>query len=165
MLSDGYELVKTLMFFVVMAIILKASVVEAFKIPSSSMVPTLEIGDHILVVKFSYGTRIPFTDHVVKALGLREPRRGDVVVFRYPGNECEDYIKRIIGLPGDTVEVRNRRVFINGEHFVADGVDAELLQQLANQRSLSAEQISGIASNSALWAVWHDWYEQGWFLN
>lgn len=55
-------------------------------------------------------------------------------------------------------------VFINGEHFVADGVDAEVLQQLANQRALSAEEIGTIAKDSELWAVWHDWYEQGWFL-
>lgn len=109
------ENVYSLALAFVLALVIRTFVVQAFKIPSGSMLPTLQIGDHILVVKFSYGTRIPFTDHVVQALGLREPRRGDVVVFRYPGNECEDYIKRIIGLPGDVVEVRNRRVFVNGE--------------------------------------------------
>ncbi|MFN7956225.1 MAG: signal peptidase I [bacterium] len=109
------ENVYSLALAFLLALVIRTFIVQAFKIPSGSMLPTLQIGDHILVVKFSYGTRIPFTDHVIQALGLRDPQRGDIVVFRFPQNECEDYIKRIIGLPGDTIEVRNRRVFVNGE--------------------------------------------------
>ncbi len=109
------ENVYSLALAFLLALVIRTFIVQAFKIPSGSMLPTLQIGDHILVLKFAYGTRVPFTDHVIQALGLREPQRGDIVVFRYPRDECEDYIKRIIGLPGDTIEVRNRRVFINGE--------------------------------------------------
>lgn len=94
----------------------RSIVVEPFQIPSGSMVPTLAIGDFILVSKFTYGLRIPFTDIEVVPLG--EPERGDVVVFLYPpdlrSGTKTDYIKRIVGLPGDTVEVRDDVVYING---------------------------------------------------
>ena len=117
-LSDGYELVKTLMFFVVMAIVLKASVVEAFKIPSSSMVPTLEIGDHILVNKLSYGFRLPMMTETV--LDYRVPERGDVVVFTLPEDAGTNIIKRVIGLPGDTIQVKGMKLYINGEVYDKD---------------------------------------------
>ena len=117
-LSDGYELVKTLMFFVVMAIILKASVVEAFKIPSSSMVPTLEIGDHILVNKLSYGFRLPLMTETV--FDYRIPERGDVVVFTLPEDSGTNIIKRVIGVPGDTIQVKGMKLYINGQVFDKD---------------------------------------------
>jgi len=88
-------------------------VIEAFKIPSSSMYPTLEIGDHIFVNKFLYGLHIPYTN--IKLLELRGPRRGEVIVFTYPCNEDRDYIKRVVALAGDTVEVRCNVVFVNGK--------------------------------------------------
>ncbi len=97
---------------VAIALLLRAFVVEAFQIPSGSMIPTLEIGDHIFVSKFSYGLSIPFTNK--KILRLSEPKRGDVVVFKYPLSVDIDYIKRVVGLPGDTVEVRRNEIFING---------------------------------------------------
>jgi signal peptidase I len=98
---------------VAIALLLRAFVVEAFQIPSGSMIPTLEVGDHIFVSKFSYGLGIPFTDK--KILELRQPERGDVIVFKYPLEPGIDYIKRVVGLPGDVIEVRQHEVFINGQ--------------------------------------------------
>jgi signal peptidase I len=96
--------------------VIRSIIVEPFQIPSGSMVPTLAIGDFILVSKFSYGLRVPFTD--IELLPLGEPERGDVMVFLYPPHLREgiktDYIKRIVGLPGDTIEVRDDVVYVNG---------------------------------------------------
>ena len=102
-------------FFPVLAIVLglRSFVAEPFRIPSSSMMPSLLIGDFILVNKFAYGLRLPITN--TKFLPLGEPRRGDVVVFRPPHHPDEDWIKRIIGLPGDTVAYRDNTVYINGQ--------------------------------------------------
>ena len=92
--------------------VVRSAIAEPFRIPSGSMVPTLEIGDHIIVSKFSYGLRVPFTDIEVMPLG--EPERGDIIVFKYPPDPKLDYIKRVIGIPGDTVEVRDNVIFLNG---------------------------------------------------
>ncbi len=90
---------------------LRSFVVEPFKIPSGSMIPTLVVGDLILVNKFIYGIRLPVIDK--KIIDVSQPKRGDVMVFRYPKDPSLDYIKRIVGLPGDTVEYRNKRLYIN----------------------------------------------------
>lgn len=95
------------------ALTLRAFVVEAFKIPSGSMIPTLSIGDHIFVNKFSYGLRVPFTK--ARITEVKTPQRGDVIVFMYPLNESESYIKRVIGLPGDRIAIRDKTMLINGE--------------------------------------------------
>ena len=102
-------------FFPVLAavLVLRSFVAEPFRIPSASMVPTLEVGDFILVNKYAYGLRLPVVDRKVIALGA--PQRGDVVVFRYPPDPSQDFIKRVVGLPGDEVEYRERAIFINGE--------------------------------------------------
>src|SRR3954467_11083638 len=96
---------------VAVALLLRAFVVEAFQIPSGSMIPTLAVGDHIFVSKFSYGLVVPFSNK--KILELRQPSRGDVIVFKYPQDPSIDYIKRVVGLPGETVELRHNEVFIN----------------------------------------------------
>lgn len=95
------------------ALLLRAFVVEAFQIPSGSMIPTLEVGDHIFVSKFAYAVGIPFTNTKLAEFG--KPKRGDVIVFKYPPDQSVDYIKRVIGLPGETVEVRRNEVFIDGQ--------------------------------------------------
>jgi len=100
---------------IAVALLLRAFVVEAFQIPSGSMIPTLEVGDHIFVSKFSYGFSIPFTDQ--KILKYAIPHRGDVIVFKKPGETDTDYIKRVIGLPGDTVEMRQGQLYINGNEI------------------------------------------------
>ncbi|MBU0655525.1 MAG: signal peptidase I [Gammaproteobacteria bacterium] len=93
-------------------LLLRSFVIEPFRIPSGSMLPTLEIGDFILVNKFAYGLRLPVLHD--KILEVGEPQRGDVVVFRYPENPKVDYIKRLIGVPGDVVEWNNKTLRVNG---------------------------------------------------
>ena len=101
-------------FPVLLAILLfRSFVAEPFKIPSGSMMPTLLVGDFILVNKFAYGLRLPVLNK--KILEVGEPQRGDVFVFRYPENPKEDYIKRVIGLPGDEITYRNKILYVNGK--------------------------------------------------
>ena len=96
---------------------LRSFLVEPFKIPSGSMVPTLLVGDFILVNKFTYGIRLPVINR--KIVEMNSPQRGDVMVFRYPEDPSLDYIKRVVGLPGDKVAYQNKRLFINGEEVKA----------------------------------------------
>jgi signal peptidase I len=103
---------------VAIALLLRAFVVEAFQIPSGSMIPTLEVGDHIFVAKFSYGLGVPFTDKKIFEYAL--PQRGDVIVFKYPLDHSTDYIKRVVGLPGDRLELRHNEVFINDRPMPRD---------------------------------------------
>jgi signal peptidase I len=102
-------------FFPVILIVflLRSFLVEPFKIPSSSMVPTLLVGDFILVNKFTYGIRLPVINR--KIVELNSPKRGDVMVFRFPEDPSLDYIKRVVAIPGDRVEYRNKRLSINGQ--------------------------------------------------
>jgi signal peptidase I len=97
---------------ILVVFLLRSFLVEPFKIPSGSMLPTLLVGDFILVNKYTYGIRLPVIN--VKVLDVNEPRRGEVMVFRYPVNPSLDYIKRVVGLPGDEVVYRNKRLTING---------------------------------------------------
>jgi signal peptidase I len=101
-------------FFPVILIVflLRSFLVEPFKIPSGSMVPTLVVGDFILVNKFAYGIRIPLINK--KIIGIGEPTRGDVMVFRFPEDTSLDYIKRVVGVPGDRIVYANKKLFING---------------------------------------------------
>lgn len=98
---------------ILLVFILRSFIVEPFSIPSGSMIPTLRVGDLILVNKFSYGVRLPIIHTKVASTGL--PERGDVAVFRYPPDERVDYIKRVIGLPGDVVRYENKRIFVNDQ--------------------------------------------------
>ena len=110
--STTRDYVESIGAAILIALALRAFVIEAFKIPSSSMYPTLEIGDHIFVNKFIYGLRIPYTS--TKLFELRGPKRGEVIVFMMPCNTERDYIKRVVATAGDTVEVRCNTVYING---------------------------------------------------
>ncbi|SNB45763.1 signal peptidase I [Geobacter sp. DSM 9736] len=110
------EYAESIIIAVLLALVIRTFVVQAFKIPSGSMEDTLAIGDHILVSKFIYGTEIPFTNK--KVLKIRDPRRGDVIVFEYPEDPSKDFIKRVVGTPGDVVEGRNKQVFVNGKLYV-----------------------------------------------
>ncbi len=110
--STAREYAESIGVALAVALLLRAFVVEAFQIPSGSMIPTLEIGDHIFVSKFAYGIGVPFTNKKLVEFG--EPKRGDIIVFRYPPDPSTDFIKRVVGLPGDSVELRHNQVFING---------------------------------------------------
>jgi signal peptidase I len=115
----GYfrDFVETVLTAVALALVLRAFVVQTFRIPSGSMEDTLLVGDFLIVNKFLYGIKVPFTD--TRLPGIREPRYGDVVVFEYPNPDPrarrENYVKRVIGTPGDTVELRNNELYVNGE--------------------------------------------------
>jgi signal peptidase I len=107
------EWTESIIIAFILAVIIRTFVVQAFKIPSGSMRPTLMEGDIILVNKFLYGAKIPFTD--LRLPKVRDPQRGDCIVFIYPENPKKDFIKRLVGLPGEVVEVRKGTIFINGK--------------------------------------------------
>jgi len=100
---------------VLLALFIRAFVVQAFKIPSGSMEPTLLVGDHILVNKFIYGIKAPFINKTMIPIG--DPKRGDIIVFIYPLDRKKDFIKRVIGLPGDEIRIAHNRISINGKPY------------------------------------------------
>ncbi len=106
------EYAEAIVIALILALFIRTFVVQAFKIPSGSMKPSLLIGDHLLVSKFAYGIRNPFSGEVWVNLG--EPRRHDVVVFRFPLDPSQNYIKRVIALPGETVAIRDKTVYVDG---------------------------------------------------
>lgn len=108
-----WEYTEAIITALILALVIRAYIIQAFKIPSGSMIPTLLIGDHILVNKFIYGTEIPFTDR--RILVLRNPEKGDIIVFKYPENPKKDFIKRVIATGGDVIEEKNKVVYINGQ--------------------------------------------------
>jgi signal peptidase I len=108
-----WEYVEAIITALILALIIRAYVIQAFKIPSGSMIPTLLIGDHILVNKFIYGTKIPLTDK--KILIWRSPEKGDIIVFKYPENPKKDFIKRVVATGGDVIEEKEKIVYVNGK--------------------------------------------------
>ncbi|MCL2669436.1 MAG: signal peptidase I [Syntrophaceae bacterium] len=111
--SKVREYVEAIAIAIVIAFFIRTFVVQAYKIPSGSMKPTLLVGDHILVSKFNYGIKIPLLRKTL--IPTDAPKRGDVIVFIYPENRSQDFIKRLVGLPGEVVEVRDKQIYINGE--------------------------------------------------
>lgn len=107
-----WEYTEAIITALILALIIRAYVVQAFKIPSGSMIPTLLIGDHILVNKFIYGTNIPFSDK--RILIFKKPEKGDIIVFKYPENPKRDFIKRVIATEGDVIEGKNKLIYVNG---------------------------------------------------
>jgi len=121
--SSFREYAEAIAIAVLIALFIRSFGLEAFKIPSSSMIPTLMIGDHIFVNKFVYGLRLPLTKY--RFLEFKKPERGDFIVFMYPKDEGKDYIKRVIGLPGDEVEIDDDNVYVNGEEVKRDEVEVK----------------------------------------
>lgn len=113
--SKFVEYAEAIIIAILIAFFIRTFIVQAFKIPSGSMKPTLLIGDHILVNKFIYGVKIPFIRK--NLITISEPKRGDVIVFIYPEDRSKDFIKRVIGVGGDTIEIRNKKIFLNGLPF------------------------------------------------
>lgn len=110
------EYVEAILVALLLALFIRTFVVQAFKIPSGSMEDTLLIGDHILVNKFSYGVRNPFNGEVWIPVG--DPQPHDIIVFKYPRNPSQDFIKRVVAVGGDRVEIRDKKVYVNGEEFI-----------------------------------------------
>ncbi|MDX1387016.1 MAG: signal peptidase I [bacterium] len=111
--SSFREYTEALLVAVLIALFLRAFIVEAFKIPSGSMIPTLVVGDHIFVNKFVYGIRIPLTKKWLAK--WKNPERGETIVFIYPENPKLDFIKRVVGVPGDRIRINGDDIFVNGE--------------------------------------------------
>ncbi|MBF0098284.1 MAG: signal peptidase I [Magnetococcales bacterium] len=142
---EYYEAIVTA---VGIALVVRTFVIEPFKIPSGSMIPTLLVGDYLFVSKMAYGHRIPFTrERIFYGNG---PKRGDVAVFEYPQDPRKDYIKRVVGLPGDRITYRNKRLFINGEAvaYEANGQFVYKNEQGEEVESLQlSEKLPGTAPN------------------
>jgi len=113
--SKVHEYAEAIIIAILIAIVVRTFVVQAFKIPSRSMVPTLLVGDHILVNKFIYGVKVPFLRKTI--IPITNPQRGDIVVFIYPNDRSKDYIKRVIGVSGDKIEIKNKIIFINSKQY------------------------------------------------
>lgn len=109
------EYTEAIVIALVLAFFIRTFIVQAFKIPSGSMLPTLQIGDHLLVNKFIYGVKVPFAGTVI--IPFKKPHTNDIIVFKFPQNPKLDYIKRVVGVPGDTIESRDKTLFINGKRF------------------------------------------------
>ncbi|GAB4408194.1 MAG: signal peptidase I [Thermodesulfovibrionales bacterium] len=108
-----WEYTKAIATALLLALFIRAYFIQAFKIPSGSMIPTLLIGDHILVNKFIYGTKIPFSDK--RVIVFKKPQRGDIIVLKYPEDPSRDFIKRVIAIEGDVIESKNKTIYVNGK--------------------------------------------------
>jgi signal peptidase I len=132
-----------------LVLVIRSSFIEAFKIPSGSMIPTLLVGDQIFVNKLAYGLRVPFTEWVLDDplyfFRTKEPARGDIIVFKYPEDPSIYFIKRVVGVPGDKIEMKNKVVYINGKEFDRQPVSSEQLNQI--ESSLKDSESSDYASD------------------
>jgi signal peptidase I len=110
--SKIQEYVEAIIIAIIIAFFIRTFIIQAFKIPSGSMKPTLQIGDHILVNKFIYGIKVPYFRQSIISIG--QPKRDDIVVFIYPEDRSKDFVKRVIATGGDTIEIRNKQIYLNG---------------------------------------------------
>ena len=149
-----FETLRAFALAILAALAIRSFVVEPFTIPSGSMIPTLLVGDFILVSKFTYGIRLPITDTLLIPIG--EPARGDVLVFRYPDDPSQDFIKRVVGLPGDRIEVRDGRVFINGQVLDRIGEGAFSYYDVEQARQVTVERYLEFDRNGASYTVIHN---------
>lgn len=113
--SKVQEYIEAIIIAILIAVVIRTFIVQAYKIPSRSMVPTLLVGDHLLVNKFIYGVKIPIVRKLI--VPITDPKRGDIIVFIYPNDRTKDYIKRVIGVAGDKIEIRNKNILINDQPY------------------------------------------------
>ena len=113
--SQLQEWAESIIIAIFLALVIRSFVIQAFKIPSGSMIPTLLIGDHLLVSKFIYGIKIPIINKTI--VKFKDPKRGDIIVFICPVDRGKDFIKRVIGLPGDKIEIIDKKVYINDKPY------------------------------------------------
>jgi len=113
--SNVKEYIESIIIAILIALFIRTFIICAYKIPSRSMVQTLLVGDHILVNKFLYGVKIPLLRNTI--IPVRDPKRGEIVVFIFPNDRSKDFIKRVIGVGGDTIEIKNKKIFINGKEY------------------------------------------------
>ncbi|MDD5343847.1 MAG: signal peptidase I [Smithella sp.] len=113
--SKVKEYVESIIIAILIALFIRTFIICAYKIPSRSMVPTLLVGDHILVNKFLYGIKIPLLRRTI--IPVSNPQRSDIVVFIYPNDRSKDFIKRVIGVAGDKIEIKNKKIFINDKEY------------------------------------------------
>jgi signal peptidase I len=129
------ENIEAILVAIVLALFIRTFVVQAFKIPSGSMKQTLQIGDHILVNKFIYGVKLPFVNKVI--IPVKDPQRGEIVVFKFPEDPDKDFIKRVVGVAGDEIKIRDKQVFVNGKplnHDFGIHVDPRIFPSSAETR-------------------------------
>ena len=112
------ENLEAIIVAIVLALFIRTFIIQAFKIPSGSMKQTLQIGDHILVNKFIYGIKIPFSMQTI--IPLKDPERGDIIVFKFPEDPDKDFIKRVIGIAGDVIEIRDKQLYLNKKRLNHD---------------------------------------------
>lgn len=146
------EYAKSFFPVLLIVLLLRSFVVEPFRIPSGSMMPTLLVGDFIVVTKYSYGLRLPVVR--TRFLETGEPQRGDVMVFRFPENPREDYIKRVVGLPGDHVAYYNKALYINGEQVAMTELESYIGQgsgTVMTGARLAEEQLDNSRYNILFW--------------
>ncbi len=113
--SKVQEYIEVMIIAILIAVVIRTFIVQAYKIPSRSMAPTLLVGDHLLVNKFIYGVKIPIIRKML--IPFTNPQRGDIIVFIYPQDRSKDFIKRVIGVAGDKIEIRNKDIFINDQPY------------------------------------------------
>lgn len=113
--SKVQEYIEAIIIAILIAVVIRTFIIQAYKIPSRSMVPALLVGDHLLVNKFIYGVKIPVIRKVI--IPITDPKRGDIIVFIYPHDRTKDYIKRVIGVGGDKIEIKNKNIFINDKPY------------------------------------------------
>ena len=111
--SQAREWAESIVIAVILALVIRTFIVQAFKIPSGSMIPTFEVGDRIFVSKFIYGAKVPFTG--LRLPAVRQPKRGDIIVFISPESPKKDFVKRLIAVGGETVEIRDGAIYIDGK--------------------------------------------------
>lgn len=157
------EYAEAIIIAVLLALFIRGFIIQAFKIPSGSMEPTLLVGDHILVNKFIYGIKIPFV--AKKVLPITEPKRGDIIVFIYPMDESKDFIKRVIGVGGDTIQVVDKTVYVNGEPirepyaYYEDGTGAPPIRENFGPITVPKESVFVMGDNrdksydSRFWSI------------